>query len=240
MATTKVVLFGSRPRQDIPSLSGFCQKLEVFLRYSGISYELRDARPSQGPKGKVPFAEITHDGQTVMVADSHFIIQYLIEHNLMKDPDDLAGLTPDQKAESRAFQAFMEETYLAIVYERWCLAENYEVTKQEIFGKLSWPLRSLFGWLTYRRVTYALWGGGMGRHSWEDVQTLQKEAFEAFEVKLGKHKYFHGGERPSRIDLTGNPHFTKMVLGSKAMVSFVREMTTALFPEYKELLERVQ
>lgn len=251
-SSTHVVLCAPQKPKDKPSLSGFCQKLEVFLRYSGISYELRDGHPHQGPKGKIPFAEITHDGHTVVVPDSHFIIRYLIEHKLIKDPDDLAGLTAEQRAESRAFQAFIEETYFAIVYERWCIPENYEVTMREIVGNAPWLLRLYLGWTLYRRVTSALWGAGMGRHSWEDVQTLQREAFEALEVKLQGHKYFYGDERPSRIDLTvygflaniltaeGNPHFSNMILGSKVMRSFVREMTTALFPEYDELLKKVE
>jgi len=250
---THVVLCASAQKPiDKPSLSGFCQKLEVFLRYSGISYELRGAQPHQGPKGKIPFAEITHDGHTVVIPDSHFIIRYLIEHDLIKDPDEIAGLTPEQRAESRAFQAFVEETYMAIVYERWYIPENYGVTTREIFGNAPWLLRPFLGWMIYRRVSSGLWGGGMGRHSWEEVQTLQREAFEALEVKLQRHKYFHGDERASRIDLTvygflaniltteGNPHFSKMVLGSKVMSAFVREMTTALFPEYNELLKKVE
>ena len=250
-----VVLCAPPKPKDKPSLSGFCQKLEVFLRYSGISYDHRDARARQGPKKKAPFAEITHDGHTVTVPDSHFIIRYLIEHNLIKDPDDIAGLTPEQRAESRAFQSFIEEVmYSAIVYERWYIPENYEVTVMEFFGTAPWLLRYFLGWRTYRVVTSMLWGsgGGMGRHSWEDVEILQREAFEALEVKFQKHKYFHGGERPSRIDLTvygflanilttgGNPHFTSMVMGSKVMLSFVKEMTTALFPEYKDLLKKVE
>ena len=253
MTNPSVVLCAPPKPKDKPSLSGFCQKLEVFLRYSGISYDHRDAQPNQGPKNKIPFAEITHDGHTVTIPDSHFIIRYLIEHNLIKDPDDIAGLTPEQKAESRAFQSFVEEVmYIAVVYERWYIPENYEVTRKDILGAVPWPLRLFLSWTIYRRVTSALWGGGMGRHSWEDVQILQREAFEALEVKLQRHKYFHGDERPSSIDLTvygflanilstgGNPHFADMVMGSKVMVAFVREMTRTLFPEYKDLLSKVE
>ncbi|KAF9236726.1 hypothetical protein BU15DRAFT_76688 [Melanogaster broomeanus] len=247
-----VVLMGVAKKPDVPSPSGFCQKLETFLRFSGISYDLKDTYPFKAPKGKVPYAEITHDGRTVTVADSHFIVLYLIEHDLIKDPDVLAGLTAAQRVESRAFQAYVEEVlYIAIVHDRWYLDENYKTTTQEVFGHMSWPLGLVMSWLIRRRVHTALYGGGIGRHSEEDVQLLQKEAFEALEAKFTGHKYFHGDECPSRIDLTvygflanilateANPYFANMVLKSTVLRSFVKQMTTSLFPEYEDLLQKV-
>jgi len=248
-----VVLLGIPKKPEHPSGSGFCQKLEAFLRYSKISYELRDTYPFNAPKGKVPYAEITHDGQTVTIPDSHFIIQYLVEKAIIKDPDELAGLTAAQKAESRAFQAYVEEVmYLAIVYDRWYLDENYAVTSREEFGNFSWPLRSFLPWFFRRRVKGVLYSAGVGRHSPEEVHRLQKEAFEALEAKYADHKYFHGGELPSRIDLTvygflanilstdTNPYFADLVLKSTVLRPFVRDMTQSLFPEYEDLVGKVQ
>ncbi|KAH7884532.1 hypothetical protein F5I97DRAFT_1468363 [Phlebopus sp. FC_14] len=248
-----VVLLGVPKNQGVPSSSGFCQKLETFLRFSGISYELRDTYPYKAPKGKVPYAEITHDGRTVTVPDSHFIIQYLVEHDLIKDPDDLASLTPAQKAESRAFQAYVEETlYAAIVYDRWLIDENVATTTKEIFGNAPWAVRSALSWFFRRRITNLLWYAGMGRHSPEEVKSLQKEAFEALEVKFKEHRFFHSDEKPSRIDLTvygflanilateGNPLFANMVLESAALTAFVKHMTNWLFPEYKALLQKLE
>jgi glutathione S-transferase len=247
-----VVLLGVSKKPNIPSSSGFCQKLETFLRFSGISYDLRDTYPFKAPKGKVPYAEITHDGRTVTVPDSHFIVLYLIEHDLIKDPDVLADLTATQKAESRAFQAYVEEVlYSAIVQDRWHPDENYAITAREVFGDMPWPLRPVMSWFIRRRVTTTLYAGGIGRHSQEEVRFLQKEAFEALEARFAGHKYFHGDERPSRIDLTvygflanilateGNPYFTSMVMKSMVLRSFVKQMTTSLFPEYEELLRKV-
>lgn len=251
--TTHVVLCAPPKPKDAPSFSGFCEKLEVFLRYSGVSYEHREVYPFQGPKKKVPFAEIRHDEKTVTVPDSHFIIRYLLENKLIKDPDDLAELTPEQRAESRAFQAYVEETlYSAVIYERWLIPENFEVGKRETFANLPWFLQYFVGWYFLSRVRSAMWAAGMGRHSWEEVQTLQREVFDALEVKLRKHKYFYGDEQPSRIDLTvygflaniltckGNPYFTDMILKSTVLSSFVKEMTTTLFPEYKDLLKTIE
>ncbi|KAG6334220.1 hypothetical protein ID866_4864 [Astraeus odoratus] len=250
---THIVVCGPPKPKNAPSFSGFCQKLEVFLRHSGVSYELRDAYPDKGPKKKVPFAEITHGGRTVTVPDSHFIIRYLIENDIIKDPDNTAELTPEQKADSRAFQAYIEETlYPAVCYERWFIPENYKATTREAFGDVPFLLRPFLGWFFRRKITSVLWSAGMGRHSWEEVQALQKEAFEALEIKLRKHKYFYGDDSPSRIDLTvygflanilateGNPNFAGMILKSPFLSYFVKQMTTMHFPEYKALLEKVE
>jgi len=248
------VLWGVPKKSDRPSTSGFCQKLETFLRYSEISYELGGAHAYNGPKGKVPFAEITHDGRTVTVADSHFIIQYLVENGLTKDPDELTGLTKAQRAESRAFQAYIEEVlYLAIVYDRWYIDEGYATTIKEVsFSDAPLPLRWFLAWYIRRRVTAGLYSAGIGRHSPEEVHRLQKEAFDALEAKYAERKYFHAGELPSRIDLTlygflanilsqnGNPYFVGLVLESVVLKTFVKEMTTLLFPEYEQLLAKLE
>ena len=249
----RVVLLGVPKKPNHPSPSGFCQKLETFLRYTKIPYELRDTYPFKAPKGKVPFAEIVHDSKTVTIPDSHFIIQYLVENGLIKDPDELAGLTPVQKAESRAFQAYVEELlYPAIVYDRWYIDENYAVMASETFADLPWPVRAILPWFFRRRVTGVLYSAGIGRHSPEEVHRLQKEVFEALETKYTDRKYFHGGDLPSRIDLTvygflaniltagGNPYFTDLVLKSMVLRSFVGEMTQLLFPEYEGLMGKLQ
>ena len=249
----RVVLLAVPKQPDYPSLSAFCQKVETFLRYTKIPYELRDTYPFKAPKGKVPFAEIVHDSKTATVPDSHFIIQYLVENGLIKDPDEQAGLTPVQKAESRAFQAYVEEIlYPAILYDRWYIDENYAVTARETFTEFSWLIGAIVSRFIRWRVTSGLYSAGIGRHSPEEVHRLQKEAFEALEVKYADRKYFHSGDLPSCIDLTvysflaniltagGNPYFTNLILKSMALKSFVGEMTQLLFPEYKDLIGKLQ
>jgi len=92
----------------------------------------------------------------------------------------------------------------------------------------------------------------MGRHSEEEAQSLQKEGFEALEARMSGHLYFHGGENPTRIDLTiygflsntlatkANPYWADMVLRSSTLLEFTKKMTTLLFPEYQLLLSRIE
>ncbi|KAG2083547.1 hypothetical protein BD769DRAFT_1541306, partial [Suillus cothurnatus] len=152
----------SCPHVVLWARSGFCQKLETFLRFSGISYDL--------PRAKFPFADIKHNNNTVTVPDSLILSSaYLIENGLIKDPDAVAGLTPAQKGEFESMAGVhRRKCYtLPIVRDRWYMDENYAVTADEIF----------------------------------EVQSLQKEAFEALEARMSGHLYFHDSEQPTSIDL---------------------------------------
>ncbi|KAG9314898.1 hypothetical protein JVU11DRAFT_4003 [Chiua virens] len=221
-----VVLWGVPKKPDDPSPSGFCQKLENFLRYSKISYELRDTYPFRAPKGKVPYADITHGGKTVTIPDSHFIIQYLVENDLIKDPDELAGLTAAQRGESRAFEAYIEEVlYPAVVYDRWYIEENYAVTEEEIFKGISWPMPAAPGVVhkaeDYRSVVLRRNGATFARR--RCIVCKRKRSTHS-RSSMPSTSTFHGGERPSHIDLTvhaflanmlstaGNPYIVGLIM----------------------------
>ncbi|EGN98913.1 hypothetical protein SERLA73DRAFT_73499 [Serpula lacrymans var. lacrymans S7.3] len=163
------------------------------------------------------------------MADSHFIIRYLIENGISTDPDD--GLTPAQKAESRAFQALMEDVlYTAIVCERWYVDENYATLVKEMFSSIPWPIRSV------------VWGGTLWRRS---IGWRRKVSRHWMRVYLCT--YFHG-DKPSLIDITiggflancldtkADPYFSDKVMASPVLRSFCHRINAPLFPEYKHLL----
>jgi glutathione S-transferase len=261
MSTAKptVILFGFPNPPNAPSASGYCQKVETFLRFTSTPYELRATRPGLAPKGKLPYAEIYHSSQSQsdhkpeIIPDSHFIIRHLISQGISSDPDQLAGLTAIQKADSRAWQAYIEETlYASIVYERWCIDENYATLVTELFGSIPWPIRPAIAWFFRRTVKNGLWGHGVGRHSIEEVKILQKEAAEALEARLEGRVYFHGDENPSQIDLIvvaflanslgtkANPYWKELVFKRPNIIAFVKRLTKSLFPEYESLLRELE
>lgn len=130
-----IILYGFAKIKDHPSPSGFCQKLETFLRYTSVKYVLKNSLPSRAPKGKLPYI---YDDKKI-VADSHFIIEYLVQKGTVPDLD--AKLTANQKSDSRAFQAYMEELiYPCVLKERWLEEENYQKMRQENFSRVFWPL----------------------------------------------------------------------------------------------------
>ncbi|KAG0705684.1 hypothetical protein DFH29DRAFT_1077462 [Suillus ampliporus] len=95
-----IILWSVARLPNTPRSSGFCPKLEAFLRSSGISYELGETFPMKAPKDKAR-------RENRRCADSHFTIRYLVENGLVKDPDTVAVLTPVQKGESIAWQAYI-------------------------------------------------------------------------------------------------------------------------------------
>jgi len=251
-SSLSVILWGVPKPTDGPSPSGFCQKLEAYLRWASVSYTHgSEPNPSKAPKGKVPFADVTLDGKTERLSDSTFIIRHLIAKGSTADPDADAGLTAVQRADSRAWQAWLEELiYPAIVTERWIVDANWATTKQEVFGSMPWPLRVFLPWMLRRRITGLMWAQGVGRHSQAEREGIVAEFVDALETKLSASSgpYFHG-EKMSMFDITaasfianslgtkGNPYFAGLVLKSPTLVSFARRINAELFPEFKGVLK---
>jgi hypothetical protein len=254
-STTKptVILYNFARPPKAPSKSSYCQKLEAYLKLTSTPYEQRPALPYNAPKGKLPYVEIYHpptNPKPQVVADSHFVIRYLIAEGLSADVDQLAGLTKIQKAESRAWQAYIEETLSpSMVYERWYGDKNFATFVSEEFGTIPWLIRPAITWYVRRASKNGLWGHGIGRHSMEEVKTLQEEAVKVIEARLEGRVYFHGDEKPSEIDLIlygslasavateANPQLKELILKSPIMVGFLKRLTKSLFPEYDGFLQ---
>lgn len=200
----------------------------------------------QCPKGKLPF--ITHAGEKV--ADSTFIIRYLVDAGLSRDLD--AELTAVQRAESRAWQVYMEEmVYPCVVYERWMIKENYDTISQTAFAAIPWLLIPLVAAYFHRRISQGLNGKGVGQHSVEEVRSILRGAVDDFAARLEGHTFFHDTAKATGIDVIiyaflsnsldcpANPFFSQLVLSKTSLVRFVRLMTETLFPEYERLLALV-
>lgn len=244
---SSVTLYGFDKKAEHPSSSGFCQKVETFCRATGTKYECVATKPWSAPKKKLPY--IVHDGNTV--PDSTFIIQYLVSSGTSRDLD--APLTPRQKADSRAWQVYVEEfLYDCIVYTRWMDAKNYAVTVEENFGAMSWPIRRLLAFYFRRLVGNTMWTKGIGRHSPKEIEQLIREAMKNVEVLVGDgSQYIFGTDEPAVLDVVicgfclnslgsdGNPLVNEPILGSSALVAYLKRMTEKLFPEYKRILERL-
>jgi len=119
-----VVYFHSLPPAwRLPASSPFCSKLEYYLRYNKIPFEIVLDRP--GPKSKWPYIE--WNGETL--ADSTLIIDRLNkDFNVNLDLD----LSKEEKSISLAFQRLIEEhAFFAMVYFRWVV--HWKQTKEVYF-----------------------------------------------------------------------------------------------------------
>ncbi|MCC7410143.1 MAG: glutathione S-transferase family protein [Gammaproteobacteria bacterium] len=181
-------LYQFRRTWGIPNPSPFCMKLELFLRMTGIEYECAWVDVPKGPKGKAPWIE---DGGT-RIGDSALIIDFLRKKYGI-DPD--AGLTPTQRAVSRAFASMLDEhLYWALVYSRWIDERNWPALRQDFFGALPPVVRSVVPVIARRRIRAQLWQHGLGRHTGEEIYALGCSDIAALGDYLGDQPYFHGDD----------------------------------------------
>lgn len=177
-----------------PNPGPFCVKLETALRLSGTPYETSHAtNPNQGPKLKVPFAEI--DGKRM--GDSTLILEYLRK---MQGIDLDARLSPAERGQSHALQRMIEERlYFVAVYARWMEDANWAVIGELFFGKLPWALRLFVPRMARKGVRANLVAQGTGRHTRDEIYALGAADLKAMSDVLGDKQFFFGAE-PSMAD----------------------------------------
>lgn len=249
-AAPTITLYGFEHKLSEPSVSGFCQKLETFFRAAGVAYKFEKAVPFSAPKGKLPYIALEVPGRPKeTIPDSHFIIRRLVSSGIAKDLD--ASLTPSQKAESRAFQAWTEDSaYPAIVLTRWTRPANYRIIKADL--PVSEPIKTLLCWYLSRRICSALDGHGVARHSNAEVDLLIEEWVEGVDTRLETGKYFHDGNEPTLVDVMlygflvntlsqrSNPEVNLMLLKKPKIKEYVVRLTRMWFPEYEDYLKVVE
>ena len=181
---------------DLPNVSPFCMKLEIYLRLAKIPYEIVvTARPGKGPKGKLPYIE--DNGK--IIGDSGLIIEYL--KTTYGDPLD-AHLTPEQKGLTLAIQRLLEEHFFwVVVYNRWVDPAGWAITKPVFFKKMPALLKLFVPSLIHKHMIKALYTQGLGRHTHDEIYNMGKADIAAIAGLLG-NKPFMLGDQVSSIDAT--------------------------------------
>ena len=228
--------FGSH--WGLPNPSPFCMKVETYMRMVGIEYEIKKVEnPAKGPYGKAPW--IVDDGQTI--ADSRFIIEYLNRKHAYPLKQDLSK---KQLACHHALGRTLDEsTYWVLVYERWMIPENAEITRDALLAFIPNPLRKLVFAIGQRSVKKALHGQGTGRLSRQDIVNLGIRDFDTLDDLLGENPYF-GGDTPAEIDATTFSYISSFLLApvtskvtdyarsNDKLVAYNKRMMKEIFPEY--------
>lgn len=223
----------------LPNASPFCMKVECALRMAGLEYQVVDVLiPAKGPKGKLPYIE---DGDT-RLADSEIILDYLRERHGF-DPD--RGLSEEQKAISRAFQAMFDERFYWVnIQNRWIDPINWPATRETFFNWVpSLVRRPLAGWVR-RGMGKELYYHGLGRHSAEEIYAFGIADLQALAAWLGDKPYFHG-ETPARIDACLTAYLNNLLrvpvkhfpvrdeaLRHPNLVAYAERTMNAWFPEF--------
>ncbi|HEX3916076.1 MAG TPA: glutathione S-transferase family protein [Caulobacteraceae bacterium] len=186
-----ITLYGFGPLFGLPDPSPFVLKTLTQLKMSGLPFAFERARPTDAPKGKIPFIR---DGETVL-GDSVFILDHLQRiHGVDLD----AHLTPEQKSVGWAMERMLEDhLYWAIVHARWAIDENFEKGPAQFFAGAPDDVK-LQGQENVKRT---LFGQGFGRHEVAEIADLASRDFASASALLGD-KPFLFGDAPCSKDAT--------------------------------------
>lgn len=179
-----------------PSGTPFGVKIANLLRMADLPHKIVYVDdPRKAPKGKMPVIE--EGGQ--VIADSTFIRHHL-EQTHGADFD--AGLSPEQKGASLAFQRLAEEhLYWSIVAARWMIDENWAVLRDIFFEPIPKFIRPIIAGQIRKKMTRYMHGHGMGRHSLDEQMQLGVQNLTAIAEWLSDKPFMHG-DTPTAIDVS--------------------------------------
>lgn len=229
-----ITLSAFGPLWGVPDPSPFVIKTMVQLRMAGVGFETARFRPTDAPKGKLPFI-VDHDRGDERVGDSTFIRDY-IERTRGVDLD--AGLSPRQKALAWMAERVAEDhLYWATVYFRWAIPENFDKGPAVFFTGAPDAVREA----GREGMARTLHGQGFARHAPDEVADLAARSVAALAEMIGEGPYLLG-QRMCGADATVfgglaaalSPHFDtplrKAVEAHPNLVAYRDRMLAEFFP----------
>lgn len=233
---------------DLPSQytwSPFVSKLELRCRLSGLKYICEIGFPPSGPKGKIPYVEVTLPGQPpIWLPDSTLIAKDLMSKDLLHNLN--AGLSRVERGQDLSIRALMEDKLAFYdTHERW--VKNYYVMRDHAMSKLPYPARIVAGILAYRGIIQRLHEQGTGRFSDAEITAFTEEVWESvnglLEASLEKQQekgdcfWVLGGTGPSEADTTVFGFVVANLVSDSAPWS--RNMLKTKFPNTVEYARRI-
>lgn len=234
----KLLKFG--PHFGMPDMSPFVMKLETYMRLTDVVYEEVCGDVRKAPKGKFPC--LIMEDKTI--PDSQLAIDAL----KVKFGDKLnEGLSEKQRAEHHMVRLGLENhTYFMAVAYRWLRDENAPLMQKEIFSKMGFTGKLIFK-LVQRDMRRTIYGQGILRHSWDEIDLMIKKDIEALEALIGDDDYF-GGAQPREIDATTYGFISNMLVPemdtpfrtigrkSERLVAYHNRMSAKYFPECQAMI----
>lgn len=202
----KLFVYPIKKDTRILNYSPFCAKLEAYLKWSKIDFQLKyfKGNPATAPKGKLPYVEIEGN----YLADSEFIIRYLKGdgHNLDE------WLSPEQSADLWAYKKLIEDNlYWALVTLRWARPGNWDEMKMRFFGHLPPMLKGMISTAVRKKTAKSTEMQGMSRHTDEEIFHIIEDGMKALDAKLGEKPYFFG-DNPTSLDASAYGILSNMFL----------------------------
>lgn len=104
-----ITLYRGFPTVNAYPWSPFAAKLEAWLRFSQLQYNLEQGSPRSGPRTKIPYVDISYQGQEAptTMGDTVLISKQLVADGACADLN--GQLAPDVKARGAAIQSLLED-----------------------------------------------------------------------------------------------------------------------------------
>ncbi|KAH5636355.1 thioredoxin-like fold-containing protein [Parastagonospora nodorum] len=237
-AHTKIVIHRGADRPGRYIWSPFVTKVEFRHRLAELPYSCGAGGPRNGPKGKIPWVEVSIPGQEPdTLADSSLITKDLVAKGLADDLN--AHLT--------------DKLFFYNARERW--VDNFYTMRDYSMAQLPFPQRYIFGYMAYRAILRTLHGQGTGRLSAEEVHSFRKEIWESVTAILEESRrraapsecfWVLGGKKPTEADTTvfgfiisslvatAGPVNKQLVKDEcPAAVEYARRIHERYFPDYE-------
>ncbi|KAI0451320.1 hypothetical protein F5B21DRAFT_507354 [Xylaria acuta] len=241
--------------------SPYVTKLEARLRFGGVSYTTEAGSPRSGPKGKIPYVEISHHEtggrkkEKETLADSSLIISALCESGELSDLN--ACLSKAEHAHDLALRALLEDKLSFYnTWERW--TQNYYTMRDHVLWSVPWPVRVFVGSMIYRNTVATLHGQGTGRLTAEEIAVFRREIWESCADLLlesqtktrpatGEPFWVLGGPQPTEADATlfgfvssallatAGPDSQADVKSFPVLLDYARRIQERYFPDYEAL-----
>ncbi|KAK4940983.1 hypothetical protein LTR10_019027 [Elasticomyces elasticus] len=237
--------------------SPFVTKVEFRCRQAGLPYTVEGGGPKYGPKGKIPYVDLSPlladaSAGPTLLGDSTFIIQRLRSMGLM--PDLNGSLAPEQCLHDLAVRALLEDKlYFYHARERWI--DNFYVQRDMALGSMPYPVRIMVGYLIHRSITHTLHGQGVGRLTNEEIRMLKTEIWQSLDdilkVRLrqattGEPVWCLGDTAPTEADATlfgfvvsvlvsdSAPESKMLVKSFAHVVEYAERIHDRYFPDYEK------
>ncbi|KAH4929110.1 thioredoxin-like fold-containing protein [Parastagonospora nodorum] len=252
-AHTKIVIHRGADRPGRYIWSPFVTKVEFRHRLAELPYSCGAGGPRNGPKGKIPWVEVSIPGQEPdTLADSSLITKDLVAKGLADDLN--AHLTVQEKAQDLAIRAMLEDKlFFYNARERW--VDNFYTMRDYSMAQLPFPQRYIFGYMAYRAILRTLHGQGTGRLSAEEVHSFRKEIWESVNAILEESRrraapsecfWVLGGKKPTEADTTVFGFIISSLVATAgpvnkqlvkeecpAAVEYARRIHERYFPDYE-------